>query len=218
MTAPCSFRNIVNVQTAKPMPFMASKNKRESARLALANLNKMAPQELEVLSLPVNAPYGEIFIDKESCTLCLACVGACPVGALGDNEDRPQVSFTEHACVQCGLCRVTCPENSISLKARYNFDKSALSPVILNSEEPLECTECGKPFGSKSAIEKVIGILQGKNPMFQTSQQMAMLKMCENCRVIAMTTTDKDPMTLGTVPRTLTADDVLPEDEEPTKH
>lgn len=209
---------VSKVKMAKPMLFVASKNKRESARLALANLNKMAPQELQILDLPENAPYGEISIDKNACTLCLACVGACPASALGDHEDRPQVSFTEHACVQCGLCKATCPENAISLKARYNFDKSALSPVVLNSEEPLECTRCGKPFGSKSAIEKVIGILQGKNPMFQTSGQLAMLKMCENCRVIAMSETEKNPMTLGTVPKTLTANDILPEDEEPTKH
>ena len=209
---------IPKVKMPKPQNISASKNKRETARLALSNLNAMAPASLDILDLPENAPYGQIMINTESCTLCLSCVGACPAGALGDNENRPQVSFTEHSCVQCGLCRTTCPENSISLKPCYNFDKSALSPVVLNEEEPFECTKCGKPFGSKSAIDKVIGILAGNNPMFQTSDQLALLKMCENCRVITMAETDKDPMTLGTVPRTLTAADITEDDDEPTRH
>lgn len=210
--------NIPAITMPAAKNFTASKNKRETARLAVSNLNAMAPKKQALLELPAGAPYGAISIDPEKCTLCLACVGACPVNALGDHEDRPQVSFTEHTCVQCGLCKATCPENAITLTARYNFDKSALSPVVLNAEEPLECSRCGKPFGSKAAIDKVIGILAGKNPMFQTSQQLDMLKMCENCRVIAMAETEKDPMTLGTVPKTLTAGDVLPEDDEPTKH
>ncbi|VAV99642.1 Iron-sulfur cluster-binding protein, partial [hydrothermal vent metagenome] len=194
------------IKTPAIKNFTASKNKRETARLAIGNLNAMAPQKLELLALPTGSPYGAISINTDTCTLCLACVSACPASALGDHEERPQVSFTEHACVQCGLCKTTCPENAISLTSQFNFDKSALSPVVLNSEEPLECTRCGKPFGSKSAIDKVIGILAGKNPMFQTSKQLDLLKMCDDCRVISMSETEKDPMTFGTVPQTLTAE------------
>ncbi|MCP4185372.1 MAG: 4Fe-4S dicluster domain-containing protein [Hyphomicrobiales bacterium] len=210
--------DIPNASMLAPNNFIPGKNKRENGRLALTNLVAMAPYSPKTIELPENSPYGKISIDTDKCTLCLACVGACPTGALADNEDRPQVSFTEYACVQCGLCRNTCPEKAISLKARFNFDNSAMVPVVLNTEEPLECTECGKPFGSRLAIEKVISILQGKNPMFQTSQQLAMLKMCENCRVVEMAKSRDDPMTLGTVPKVMTADDILPEDEQPTKH
>lgn len=213
-----SLQTVPKIKTPAVNNFMVGNNKRQNARLAIGNLNAAAPEKLELLDLPTGSPYGSISIDCDKCTLCLACVGSCPAGALSDNEDRPQVSFIEHSCVQCGLCKTTCPENAISMKAQFNFDKSALSPEILNTEEPLDCTRCGKPFGSKSAIEKVIGILQGKNPMFQTSEQMALLKMCENCRVIAMAETEKDPMTFGTVPRVMTATDISPEDDEPTKH
>ncbi len=209
---------VAGTKLPAPKNFVASKNKRETARLALANLNAMSPVALDVLDLPDGAPYGQIFINKESCTLCLSCVGACPANALSDNEARPQVSFIEAACLQCGLCQTTCPENAISLNARYNFGSGAISPVILNFEDPLDCIRCGKPFGSKSAIEKVIATLQGKNPMFQTSEQLDLLKMCENCRVAKMAESEKDPMTLGVVPKTLTAADITPEDDEPTLH
>ena len=209
---------IANVAMPAPNNLVAANNKRDTAHLALANLNEMAPVSLDVLQLPHQSPYGQIAIDTDACTLCLACVGACPASALGDNEDRPQVSFNEHACVQCGLCQSTCPENAISLSPRYNFDKSAIVPVVLNHEEPFECIKCAKPFGSKSAIEKVIGILEGKNAMFQTSQQLDLIRMCDNCRVVTLAENQQDPMTLGTVPKTMTADDIFPEDEEPTKH
>lgn len=206
-------------QAPEPMAFTASGSKREVARLALANLNKMARHPQQILDLPDGAPYGCVEIDSTACTLCLACVGACPAGALGDNPDRPLVSFTESACVQCGLCAKTCPENAITLAARYNFETTALSARTLNSDEPLACTRCGKPFGSRAAIDKVIGILAGTNPMFESSAQLELLKMCEDCRVIAMSETESAPMAFGTVPRPKTAGDIDDDSESgPTRH
>jgi ferredoxin len=60
------------------------------------------------------APFGAIELNVEGCTLCLACVSACPTGALSDNPERPMLRFTEDACVQCGLCKATCPEKVIT--------------------------------------------------------------------------------------------------------
>ena len=37
------------------------------------------------------APYGAVVVDKQKCTMCLACVGACPEGALLDAKDKPQL-------------------------------------------------------------------------------------------------------------------------------
>lgn len=205
--------DIHNAAELAPVNFTAQANKRETAKLALSNLNKMAPTAASVVELPESSPYGQIIIDTERCTLCLACVSVCPANALGDHKDRPQVSFTEQACVQCGLCRVTCPENAIRLNARYNFETSARAAVTLYAEDPFECISCGKPIGSKSSIDKVIGMLQGKNPMFQTEEQVAVLKMCDDCRVIAMAKTDSNPMAHGIIPRTLTAADKDEDDE-----
>src|SRR5690606_20034587 len=94
--------------------FNPAGTKRAIVRTALASLNDAAPARQEIVSLPEGAPYGRISIDTGGCTLCLACVSACPMGALLDNPERPQVRFVESACVQCGLCRTTCPEGVIS--------------------------------------------------------------------------------------------------------
>lgn len=195
--------------------FAASASKRELVRTALAKLREGAEGELpEVLALPAGAPYGRIVIDTKGCTLCLACVSACPANALADSPDRPQVRFTEAACVQCGLCKVTCPESVISLEPRYNFAASALSPTVLNEEEPFACIRCGKPFGTKSSIERIAARLKGKHWMFQDEEQARIIQMCDDCRIITLSETSKDPFAMGERPRIRTTDDYLRAEEQ----
>ena len=194
--------------------FMIGESKREIARTALARLHEEAPQKVDAIALASGAPYGSITIDTAGCTLCLSCVSACPTGALSDNPDQPQVSFTELSCVQCGLCRTTCPESVISLTPRYSFSDDVLRPEVLNEESPFECISCGKPFGTKSSIEKVIAALKGKHAMFQNEEQVQVIQMCDDCRVIAIANAGNDPMSLGEPPRVRTTDDYIREAEE----
>jgi ferredoxin len=123
--------------------------RREVTRLAASAL---AGGEMPVIGLPQGAPYGAVAIDTGACTLCLACVSLCPVGALADNPDKPQVRFQETACLQCGICANTCPETAITLVPQLNLGNDALSHRVLHEEEPFECITCGKPFGTKSTI------------------------------------------------------------------
>ncbi len=190
-------------------PFVAVGGKRDIARVTLAALNAAATEPRDVLALPQGAPYGRLAIDVENCTLCLACVGACPAGALSDDEARPRLSFTETACVQCGLCVATCPERVITLDPRYNFTASAIEPLVIKEEEPFECISCGKPFGTKSTVERIIAKLEGRHAMFQNAQQLYIIKMCDDCRVIAVSEGGGDPLTLGERPRVRTTDDYL---------
>ena len=111
---------------------------------------------VEYLPLPAGAPFGRVVVDTDGCTLCLACVGACPTGALQDNPERPELRFLEDACVQCGLCANTCPEHVIKLEPRLNFTDEARQPIPIKQEEPFECIRCGKPFGTRASIEKII--------------------------------------------------------------
>jgi ferredoxin len=195
-------------------PFSLLGAKREVARLALSKLRVAAPEPKDIISLPSGAPYGRLNIDVDGCTLCLSCVGACPTGALSDNPDRPQVSFTEAVCVQCGICVATCPEKVIHLEPRYNFDPSALRPEIIKREEPFHCVSCGKPFGTKSTVERVLAKLKGKHAMFQTDAQLRLIQMCDTCRVVAVAEEGNDPFQGRPRPRMMTTDDYL-DGEEP---
>ncbi|HET9976880.1 MAG TPA: 4Fe-4S dicluster domain-containing protein [Burkholderiaceae bacterium] len=162
-------------------------DKRATLDLALDHLLGQAPRAApEAIALPAaGAPFGSLVVDKDRCTMCLSCVGACPEAALADNPDAPQLRFIEKNCVQCGLCASTCPEDAITLVPRLwlaDGGKARKQLRVLNEAEPYKCIRCGKPFGTLKAIESMIGKLAGHS-MFQGAAAER-LKMCGDCRVI----------------------------------
>jgi len=122
--------------------------------------------------------------------------------------------FVEDACVQCGLCAATCPEHVISLEPRATFGPERRTPVLLREEEPALCVSCGKPFGTKSSIDRVAAQLVGKHWMFSDPVVVARLRMCGDCRVVAQTRHGLDPYAGPPRPRTRTSDD--PAGHDPT--
>jgi ferredoxin len=197
----------------RPASFLAVGGKRDVLRLALRELHRAAPEPAEIIALPAGAPFGAVEIDVEGCTLCLSCVSACPTGALSDDPDRPLLRFTEDACVQCGLCKATCPEKVISLKPRLSF-RDAVVPHVLKQEEPFACIRCGKPFGVKSTIERIVAKLEGKHWMYQSSpNRLDVIKMCEDCRVAVVIEEGFDPYGGPARPKPRTTDDYLRERE-----
>ena len=156
-------------------------------RFALSELHRAAPERVGIIALPRGAPFGSVDIDAGGCTLCLSCVSACPTGALRDDPERPMLRFVEDACVQCGLCQATCPEDVITLKPQIDCDAARAPARILKQEEPFCCIRCSKPFGVKSTIERVVAKLEGKHWMYSgSSQRIDVVRMCEDCRVAAV--------------------------------
>jgi ferredoxin len=203
-----------------PSGFLPIGGKRDVMVTALRELHRVAPAPVDVIALDKGAPFGRIAVDTEGCTLCLSCVSACPVSALGDNPDRPMLTFDESLCVQCGLCASTCPEKVITLEPRANFKAFGEKPVVLKQEEPAHCTECGKAFGVKSTIDRVAAKLEGKHWMFAgaNASRRNVLYMCEDCRVGEMTKGSFDPYA-GVPERAAakTTEDYLREREEMQK-
>lgn len=193
--------------------FLPMGGKRTLIRLALDHLSDVAPTPVESLPLAAGAPFGAVAIDAEGCTLCLACVGACPTGALQDNPEKPQLRFQEDACIQCGLCKNTCPEQVITLVPQLSFADSARDGRVLKEEEPFCCVRCGKPFGTKGSIERILAKLGEKHSMFASKAAAERIKMCNDCRVVAQFDSGNDPFAGAPRPLTRTTDDDLRERE-----
>jgi ferredoxin len=200
---------------AKPATFSAVGLKRDLVRLALREMHAVAPHPVDVVALPVGAPFGTLDVKVEGCTLCLSCVSACPTGALSDDPERPMLRFAEDACVQCGLCKATCPEKVISLTPQIDFRSATAMSRIIKQEEPAECIRCGKPFGVKSSVERVVAKLEGQHWMFKDSKKrLDVIRMCADCRVNAMAEENFDPFATTPRPNVRTTDDYLREREE----
>jgi ferredoxin len=196
----------------RPASFRPQGGKRSVLRFALSELHRAAPNPVGVIPLPKGAPFGAVEIDVEGCTLCLSCVSACPTGALRDDPERPMLRFVEDACVQCGLCQATCPEDVITLRPQIDFDAARAPASILKQEEPFCCIRCSKPFGVKSTIDRVVAKLEGKHWMYTGSRRIDVIKMCDDCRVAAAAEESFDPYG-AQGPTIRTTDDYLRERE-----
>ena len=200
---------------ARPASFHAIGEKRDVLRIALRELHHAAPAPVDIVALPDGAPFGTVELNVEGCTLCLSCVSACPTGALSDDAERPVLRFAEDACVQCGLCQATCPEKVISLTPQLDFRAATARARVLKEEEPFCCIRCGKPFGVKSSVERVAAKLEGRHWMFRNSaQRLDVIRMCADCRVVAMTEQDFDPFGAPPRPKPRTTEDYLRDRDE----
>jgi ferredoxin len=168
---------------SKAATFNLSPEKRTTLDFAIDALVSNSSKPKDVIELPAGAPFGSLAVNKQTCTLCKACIGACPESALIDSTETPALRFIERNCVQCGLCVNTCPENAISLIPRLTIGAKAKEAVTLNEAEPFNCVRCGKPFGTRQMVENMLGKLGGHS-MFAGGTRR--LQMCGDCRVVDM--------------------------------
>ena len=166
---------------ASPATFNLSPEKRTTLDFAFEHLAR--GRAVEQIGLERGAPFGALTINKQTCTLCKACIGACPESALIDATELPALRFIERNCVQCGLCAATCPEQAIQLVPRLTLGPQAREAVMLNEAQPFHCVRCAKPFGTKQMVDNMLAKLGGHS-MFAGG--MRRLQMCADCRVVDM--------------------------------
>jgi ferredoxin len=88
-------------------------------------------------------------IDEKTCTGCLACVTACPTGALTASRMRETIRFDASRCVKCHLCHDVCEPSAITLAEAFEvtgFLDFAPRPLVTLAMRP--CSECGAPYKS----------------------------------------------------------------------
>jgi ferredoxin len=199
------------ITTQKPAGFVPRGAKRGVLETIFRELRLAAPAPIDVVPLAPGAPFGAVKLDVEGCTLCHACVTACPTGALSDNPDRAMLRFTESLCVQCGLCESTCPEKVITIEPRLDFRAWDTPLRVLKEEEPFNCIACGKPFGTRSSIDRVLAKLGEKHWMFQgaNAKRLDVIKMCADCRVEAVVNESFDPHAAPQRPPVMSTEDYL---------
>ena len=163
--------------------FAALGRKRDILALALQDL---LPDDHTASSgpveLPVDAPFGCINVDRQACTLCMACVSVCPSAAVTGGGTEPKLLFRESNCLQCGLCKAACPENAITLQPRLDYE-AFLHPkeIVLNEEAMAHCVSCGRPFAPQKLVQRMRDKLAG-HWMYQNERAQRRLSMCEDCR------------------------------------
>ena len=168
-----------------PAAFALSDDKRTAVEFAIEHFLKHAPAPVTEIALAAGAPWGEVVVDKQKCTLCLSCAGACPESALMDGGEAPMLRFLERNCVQCGLCERTCPEGAITLRPRLLLAPAVREARVLNETQPFHCVSCGKPFGTRQMVDAMLGRLAGHS-MFSDPAALRRLQMCGDCRVVDM--------------------------------
>jgi len=184
----------------KPAMHAMMGDKRGSFYLALDHLHDEAGKSRTLVELPAGAPFGAAFVEAKACTLCMACVSACPGNALQDGRGEPKLGFVEANCIQCGLCTRVCPENAIWITPRLVFDRDARNRQrVLHEEEPFCCVTCGKPFATRSVIERMQSRLSG-HWMYADDRSRRRLMMCEDCRVVDVVQ-DPETMQRGQIPQ-----------------
>jgi ferredoxin len=166
-----------------PATFAFTSEKRNTLALAFDHLALHAPVPQARIPLPAGAPFGTLVVNREACTLCLACVGACPESALLDHAESPKLRFIESQCVQCGICASTCPEHAITLVPQLDLTREARAPRVLHEAAVFACVSCGKPLGTQKMIENMLARLAGHS-MFAAPGALDRLRMCADCRVV----------------------------------
>lgn len=127
--------------------------------------------------------FGEVVVDEIKCSLCLACVNHCKIGALTANNLKYSLNHTPSICIQCKICEKVCPEKAIKLEPGLLLSDTFFENKELYRDEPMVCPSCKKEFGSKKSFETVKEKLINAG-LFE--EKGAYLHYCDECRVLKL--------------------------------
>jgi len=119
--------------------------------------------------------------DENLCTLCGACVKACPTHSLTLTRDGSyRLLFNHSRCIGCNACVKICPEKALTIE-------KATNPSLLYSGKTIEiatsnvarCRKCGREIGPEKMIMRLDRKLAEKGV---SKEQRENLWLCEECK------------------------------------
>ncbi|EQB8745411.1 4Fe-4S dicluster domain-containing protein [Campylobacter upsaliensis] len=130
--------------------------------------------------------YGDLRLNVDTCTLCLACVGACNVGALIADSKENALKFNPSLCTTCGYCEASCAEkDTLKLeRSGLRLEKAYFDFRTLAKDELFACVECGKEFATKKAVEKIASLMRDK--FANDEAKLKSLYCCADCKAKVM--------------------------------
>lgn len=101
----------------------------------VASAKAAAQRALRILSAETIARETVVASVRHSlCSLCQACVAACPYGARAVDLDAGQIKVDEILCQGCGACAAVCPNSATVLKGFHDAPMMSVIDAVL--EEP----------------------------------------------------------------------------------
>ncbi|NDV20962.1 4Fe-4S dicluster domain-containing protein [Pseudodesulfovibrio sp. JC047] len=102
---------------------------------SVASAKAAAQRALRILNAETIARETVVATVRHSlCSLCQACVAACPYGARVLNMELGQIQVDEILCQGCGACAAVCPNSATVLKGFH--DGPMMSVIDAALEEP----------------------------------------------------------------------------------
>lgn len=134
---------------------------------------------------PDDPDFPVLECNTEECTRCLACLNECTTEALQADRKNHSLTYLAGHCVGCGVCVSVCPENVLCLQTADKVDQHYLQRREMARAEPVLCKSCGKEFGTRKSLDKVMQILASRE-----SVNTDHFEYCADCRVIKLFETE----------------------------
>lgn len=87
-----------------PSSFLPPADKRGLLVMAFAEMNRAAPTPATVLPLPHGAPFGQITVNADTCTLCQACTGVPHRRVARQSRNTHAAVYRKCLCAMWAVC------------------------------------------------------------------------------------------------------------------
>ncbi len=147
--------------------FLPVGGKRDVLRLALRELHRAAPAPVDVVAAAAGAPFGTVDVNVEGCTLCLACVSACPTGALLGRSGAPAAALHRRRLRAMRAVPGDLPREGHQPRAAARFPRRDRACARDQGRRAVLLHPLQQAVRRQSSIERVTAKLEGKHWMFQ---------------------------------------------------